>query len=359
MSSKKYPWLVLLILFAAIKVFSFFPDAVEKYYSGFFYPAVSSLQRIILGWIPFSAGDIFYALTALFLIVKVYRFFRIIFRKEADRYFWLNGLRQAAFFALSVYVLFNILWGLNYNRNGIAQQLQLQEEVYVKEDLLAVVDQLVARVNEYDTIGRINRRYLAVKRNLFSGAIEGYDTLSQNRKQFDYRYASVKPSLYSYLGNYLGFTGYYNPFSGEAQVNTTVPLFVQPFTACHEIGHQLGYAKESEANFAGFLSAKSSPDPAFRYSVYLEMYLYSRRYVYNLDSNLLKKYDAQLGSVVKGDYRELRAFWKKYENPVEKLVDFVYGHYLRANQQPSGRLSYSEVTSWLIAYYKKYGKEAL
>ena len=28
-------------------------------------------------------------------------------------------------------------------------------------------------------------------------------------------------------------------------------------------------------------------------------------------------------------------------------------------QQPSGKLSYSEVISWLIAYYKKYGKEAI
>ena len=81
-----------------------------------------------------------------------------------------------------------------------------------------------------------------------------------------YFYPSVKFSFYGYLANYLGFSGYYNPFTGEAQVNTTVPRFVQPFTTCHEIGHQLGYAKEKEANFCGFLATKSSPDPAFRYS---------------------------------------------------------------------------------------------
>jgi hypothetical protein len=44
---------------------------------------------------------------------------------------------------------------------------------------------------------------------------------------------------------------------------------------------------------------------------------------------------------------------------MERLVDVVYGEYLRANQQPSGKLSYSEVISWLIAYYKKYGKDAI
>ena len=359
MSSKKYPWIVLLVLFAAIKIFSIFPGAVETYYSGMIYPVITAIQRILLGWLPFSVGDILYGLTGVWLLVKVYKFFTVIFKRQANRFFWLNSLRQAGFFILGVYVIFNILWGLNYNRRGIAEQLQLNEKVYNKEDLLAVVDELVARLNEFDTVGRINRKYLDIKPNLFGGAIESYDTLARYRDQFIYKHPSVKPSLYSYLGNYLGFTGYYNPFSGEAQVNTTVPLFVRPFTTCHEIGHQLGYAKESEANFAGFLSAKSSIDPAFKYSVYFEMYLYSRRYLYNLDTNLLKSYDRRLGAIVKTDYRELRAFWKKYENPIERVVDVLYGTYLRANQQPSGKLSYSEVISWLIAYYKKYGREAI
>jgi hypothetical protein len=255
--------------------------------------------------------------------------------------------------------LFNLLWGLNYNRVGIADQLQLKVEMDNQDELLAVVDQLVYRINELDTTGRINRKYLMKKRNLFEGAVESYDSLAAREPIFAYQHASVKPSIYSYLGNYLGFTGYYNPFSGEAQVNTTTPAFVLPFTTCHEIGHQLGYAKESEASFSGFLAARSSPDHAFKYSVYFDMYLYARRYVYSIDSNLLKRYDSSLSPVVKQDYHELRQFWKEHENPVEKLVDVVYGHYLRANQQPSGKRSYSEVISWLIAYYKKYGKDAI
>jgi hypothetical protein len=359
MSSKKVPWIVLIVLVACIKVFSFFPGAVEQYYSNLFYPFISQTQRYIFGWLPFSIGDIFYGLVFIRGVQYLYRFSRRIVRRNTGREFWLTSLRKLLFFVTIVYVVFNITWGLNYNRVGIAEQLGLQEDLYQKEELLAVVDQLVGRIKTVDEAGKLNRSQLKERRNLFVGAVNAYDSLASSRKQFVYKYPSVKPSLYSYLGNYLGFTGYYNPFSGEAQVNTTVPVFIRPFTTCHEIGHQLGYAKESEANFAGFLSAKSSPDMAFRYSVYFDMYLYSRRYIYNLDSNLLRRYDSSLSIVVKNDYRELRAFWKKYENPVEKIVDLVYGEYLRANQQPSGKLSYSEVISWLIAYYRKYGKDAI
>ena len=54
------------------------------------------------------------------------------------------------------------------------------------------------------------------------------------------------------------FLGYYNPFTGEAQVNTNVPAFVIPFTTCHEMAHQIGYASESEASFVGFLVIRNS-----------------------------------------------------------------------------------------------------
>jgi hypothetical protein len=120
------------------------------------------------------------------------------------------------------------------------------------------------------------------------------------------------------------------------------------------VGHQLGYAKENEANFAGFLSGRSSADAAFRYSVYFDMYGYARRYLYAEDSVLLKHTDSTLKEGVKQDFRELRKFILKHENPVEIVIDKLYSQYLRANEQPAGRVTYNEVIIYLIAYYKKY-----
>jgi len=356
MYNRKYFWLILSALLAILlKIFSLFPEAVEYYYSDRMYPVISKTQRILTGWVPFSIGDIFYGLIIIYLISTTGRFFKRITRKQADKkYFYLVG-RKILTVAFMVYFLFNILWGLNYNRVGIAKQLQLTRGEVQISDLTNVMQQIVYRLNMLDSVSRQQRSLLINKKNLFKGSILSYYQLAQQNELFKYSYVSVKPSLYSYLGNYLGFTGYYNPFSGEAQVNTTVPVYIQPFTTCHEVGHQLGYAKESEANFAGYLSASASVNPAFRYSAYFDLYLYGRRYVYLLDSLKGKQLDSQLNPGVKKDIRELREFVTRHANPMEKIIDQLYGQFLKANEQPSGRVSYSEVIVWVIAYYKKYG----
>ncbi|WP_315816265.1 DUF3810 domain-containing protein [Paraflavitalea speifideaquila] len=301
----------------------------------------------------------FYGVAIIFLLYKLVDLIKRLFRKQTNRAYWLGGGRLFLVIFLWVYVSFNALWGLNYNRHGIAAELGLEVEKYTKEDLLSVMHTITDRLYTLDSTGRVHRASLLRKRTLFKGAVAAYDSLSLHQSGLGYSFRSVKPSLYSYLGNYLGFSGYYNPFSGEAQVNTTMPVFVLPFTTCHEIGHQLGYAKENEANFAGYLASKSSADAAFRYSVYFDLYSYSWYYLYRQDSVLAKRFTTQLPPGVKKDYAELKEFLLRHRNPVEAVIDKLYGQYLKANQQPSGKLSYNEVIAWLIAYYKKYGAEAI
>jgi len=292
--ARRYRWIVLLAAAAAaIKLFSLFPQAVERYYSNGMYPWLSAFQRLLFGWLPLSVGDLLYAAAGCWLIVQLVLLIRKVRRRQAGRaYFW-GVLCRFATGLLVVYVSFNLLWGLNYNRVGISAQLGLSDYDYSDSDLLAVTRLLADKINALQPASEHSRPQLGRKSTLFKGAVQAYRKIN-GTTPLHYSFPSVKPSLYSYLGNYLGFTGYYNPFSGEAQVNTTVPLFVQPFTTCHEIGHQLGYAKESEANFAGYLSASASADTSFLYSVYFDLYLYSARYLYYSDSVALKEIRQQL-----------------------------------------------------------------
>lgn len=259
-------------------------------------------------------------------------------------------------FLAIVYIIFNVFWGINYNRLGIEHQLGLEVKEYGKDELNELTGILLHKVNAWQDSAVNFKKSIPQKKALFSSAIDAYNIAEKKYAFMQYAHPSVKPSLFSYAGNYLGFTGYYNPFSGEAQVNTIVPAFLQPYTTCHEIAHQLGYAKEMEANFVGYLAAKESSNPHFRYSVYLDLYTYAYRNLYYLDSTVAKQYKDSLSAGVKADIKEWRAFNLRHKNPIEPIIRAGYGLFLKSNEQPQGILAYDEVSGFLIAYLKKFGE---
>jgi hypothetical protein len=281
---------------------------------------------------------------------------KILFKKQATLQGFAAGTGKGLRILLITYILFNSFWGINYNRLGIASQLQLKMEKYNREDLKMINALLVEKVNASKQ-ALINQNFTyPTKQQLFLKVEDAYVQAEKVYPFLKYKPVSLKPSMWSWVGNYMGFTGYYNPFTGEAQVNTLVPKFLQPFTSCHEVAHQLGYAKEMEANFVGFLSATSSKDTLLHYSVYLDLFMYSNRNLFATDSAAANEYRKQLSPAVINDLKEWRTFNIKHKNPIEPVFRWVYGKYLQGNQQPQGVLSYDEVTGFIIAYYKKYGK---
>ena len=106
--------------------FPWYPRVGGKILYQWLYPFISKVQRFLFGWIPFSIGDLFYGFILVVFIVKLVRMFKAIFQKKINRFvFCGRAFKQIIFFFLFVYVFFNLLWGLNYNRNGIARQLGL------------------------------------------------------------------------------------------------------------------------------------------------------------------------------------------------------------------------------------------
>jgi len=192
-------------------------------------------------------------------------------------------------------------------------------------------------------------------KTIFNEAINLYDSAKKVYPYLTYHHPDVKKMLSGTVGNYSGFLGYYNPFTGEAQVNTTAPVFTIPFTACHEIGHQLGFASESEASFAGYLVIRSNNSPVFKYSVYFDLFGFANGELYIRDSIAAKQNVKLLDTLVRKDYAAYRQYLRAYKNPLEPLLTKLYDNYLKAHNQTKGIESYDEVVAWVIAYYKKYG----
>jgi len=348
--------LVLVVIAVVIHIYSNDSTRVENQYSTHIYPVLSSILRYAFGWLPFSIGDIIYGAAILWLIAKLVKGTRRIFKAQVTFRGFAGSVGKGLRILLIVYIIFNLFWGINYDRVGIAGQLQLKTEKYKPEDLVMINGLLVEKVNaSKQALVDQNFQYPS-KRQLFLKVRGAYKEAEKIYPFLKYHPVSLKPSVWSWVGNYMGFTGYYNPFTGEAQVNTLVPKFLQPFTTCHEVAHQLGYAKEMEANFVGYLSATASKDTLLLYSVYLDMFMYSNRNLFATDSVAAKSFREKLTPAVTDDLKEWRKFSKDHRSPIEPIFRWVYGKYLQGNQQPQGVLSYDEVTGFIIAYYKKYGK---
>lgn len=219
-----------------------------------------------------------------------------------------------------------------------------------KKELEKMVDICIERTNTYVAAGFRSNDIDTLKKI----SAESYKNLAVTDVSYQLKYTSLKSSLFGKLGNYLGYSGYYNPFTAEAQVNMHVPSFLLPYTTCHEMAHQLGFAKEDEANFIGFLAARKG-DSSCRYSVYFSSFLYINRALFRLDSNLAKVKIKKLAPAVQKDLHQYMNYIHQYHTPVETLVDYLYDHYLKLNEQPMGTVTYSNVVIWMAAYFRKFG----
>lgn len=355
-NSTNVSWAILLTMVIAIKVWSIHPGWVEDYYSTGVYPYIATATRWLTGWLPFSLGDIGYGAAGCWLLYHLVKLFKKIWRKELTKKLMFNYIKSAVKVLCTIYIGFNLLWGLNYNRLGIAHQLNLSVVKYSTEDLKLLTISLLDSLNTTRlTLGDSNYQYPTYP-SIFNSAFQSYQSIKIDYPFLNIGNQSIKKSLYGRLGNWVGYLGYYNPFSGESQVNLAGPKMLVPFVTCHEIAHQLGYASESEANFTGFLAASDSKDPLLRYSCYFDMFHYANRELFMRDSIAAKNNYKSLNLLVKNDFKDLKHYLNKHKNPVEPIIKLFYDQYLKANQQSNGVDSYNEVTGWLIAYNKKYGK---
>lgn len=355
MNRKYYLYVItpLLVLSVALHFFCSVPHRVERIYSGRVYPIISRLLRSVFSFSPISVGDLLYGALVLLLMIGLFQFLKKLFSGRLNRRYWVVRFKWLLPGLLSVYLLFNGLWGVNYNRTGVAVQLALDTARISKEELVFLDSILLEKVKA--TVSRSDFSAAWKAEVIFAEATAAYRLAASRYSFLENDSPLVRSSLWGWLGDYAGFMGYYNPFTGEAQVNTRIPRFLIPYTTCHEIAHQLGYAKENEANFAGYLAASSSRDIRFRYSAYLDLFLYANADLFKNDSVLAKKRAALLPDQAKQDIAEWRRYAVRQHNVLADVVDRVYALYLRRNRQPSGLKTYSEVTRLLIGYYRKTG----
>lgn len=329
-----------------------YPQFVETYYSKGLYPVLARGLRLVWGWVPFSVGDVLYLVLGILAVRYVY-----LHRKAIVKHPLRFGKNILAVLSIA-YFVFHILWGMNYYRQPITLALGIKKEYTLKE-LTTFTKYLVQQANAYqlhltgDRAVPVHIPY--TQKEIFNKTKAGYAALQKNHPAFAYKTPSLKPSLFSTPLTYMGYGGYLNPFSNEAQVNAQLPLLRLPTVSGHEIGHQLGYAAEDATNFIGFWVTLYAKDPYFTYSAYLNAMRYSLSSLAVKDKKEYQNITALLHPGVKQNIEQINAFWQKHQNPLEPFFKSIFNAFLKVNNQQQGLKSYRAVVGLLLNYHNKKG----
>lgn len=334
-----------------VKWLGSYPELVEKYYSEGIYPVISQFLRLLTGWIPFSIGDIIYTLFAILAIRHLYLSWKKIRQKP------LLLLQDIGVVISITYFIFHLYWGMNYYRLPINEKLNFEVE-YTTEELLTFTQKMVNMTNglqeeiSKDSITPVKIPYTTWE--VYRKTLESYRRASKVFPFLEYKRPSLKSSLYSLPLTYMGYGGYLNPFTNEAQVNNVVPVLRLPSISGHEVGHQLGYSSESSTNFIGLLVTSANKDVYFRYGAQSHGLAYCLSDLRNRDPKAYQLMLSKINHGVKKNYEELNLFWQRYENPTEPIFKSIFNAFLKANNQKQGIKSYNAVVGLMIGYDRKF-----
>ena len=309
---------------------------VEFYNNNYLY--ISSLRNRFFSLITFSVGDILYFLFTIILLNYLYK--NRLYYFNFKTHFFLDIIILVSF----INIFFQISWGLNYLSKPLEKKLNINT-FYSLEDLEKTISYLINKTN-----------YLHQKLSKSDTSAVNFPF---NKKEAililkEEKIGITKNSLWSNTISYLGYSGYINPFTNEAQVNKRIPMINYLTTIAHEQSHQRGIARENESNFMAFITTTSNSNEYVQYAGYCFALRYCLSDLFKKKPNNAKILYEDISQGVIKNFNESDQFWIKYQNPIEPIFKKIYDRFLKINNQKSGIKSYSEMVSLLVFDLKKH-----
>ncbi|MFI3207361.1 MAG: DUF3810 domain-containing protein [Clostridia bacterium] len=329
---------------------SSFPDFTESFISLGFYKIYSQVISFIFGLFPFSVAEFSLVFGVLAIVgLLIYSAYKSIRYKQAKSI--LSYVKNLAVTASVVYFVFVISCGLNYNRYNFEYYYGTEKETYTAEQLAELCVYLVTTGGEIgETLTEEDYNFSAYE--LSDMSFESFSSFKEQYSVFDATYSKPKPIILSALMSNTEITGFFYPFTIEANVNVDIPSYQIPFTMMHEEAHQYGFMREDEANFISWLAGKNSDYNFVRYSVYMQASVYAMNSLYEVDQDAFNEIYSLYTDKQMADKIESSEYWEQFRDTVvSDTFNQINDNYLKANGQEDGVISYSKVTELLLMDY--------
>ena len=342
---------------AVIALFLFYGWAISSRETA---NAVSAATQIIKDgyarfWylFPFSVVEWFYVAFILVVIAWVAVVIHRLRTRPERGHTAYGGLLGLACLCFTVWGITCVLWGVNYYADGFQEKSGIYAQPVTVEELERVATYFAENVGELaDQVERDENGVFAVDRDdIFAESTAVYENISQEFPFLAREDRVPKKMFFSRLFSAMNFTGFYFPFTGEANVNVHAPGCMVPATIAHELAHQRGIASEQECNFLAIAASTASDSPVYQYSGYLMGYIHLGNALYRADRDRWEQVYALLPEEVVADLRYHSAYWDQFEGLTAQVSQQIYDTTLRSYGEERGIQSYGTVVDLLVAYY--------
>ena len=330
------------------------PAFVETFYSRGVFLGVRWFFDTLLTWIPFPLMYLFWPV----LLAVLGR--RMMKRRVGDRRLvekvWQWTLSLAAFLG-GVIGLFFWVWGFNYNRLPIEEQLGLSPAALSLEELKRELD--------------VETEQIIDLRAKIPGAAESAITRRLLPKDYE---SSIREELEDWLtsngyptvgrvrgrelypkGIFLRFSssGLYFPFTAEGHVDAGVHPLQKPAIIAHELSHGYGFGDEGTCSFTGYLACRASPDPFIAYCGHLNYWRTVASNYLRYKPEAYRAFRATLPIGIQNDLNAINENLDDYPDIMPKFRYYAYDSYLKAQGIDEGMKNYNRVVMLVHAWRNK------
>lgn len=347
-------WVMLAVLTGLFYLLRPYQDAADWVVNHISAPIRESLGRVTSVF-PFSLAEFFYVLVVILFLWLLLRLIREVIKNPGwKKKVQVSMMRIAAMTLIPamIWTGYNWLWAIGYYGNSFGEKSGLVSTGVTVEELTKVTQYFAEQAGDYSQrVARDEEGHFA-ESGFFQDTQGLYEAMEEEFPLLKQKMLRPKPMLFSKFMSLIGFTGFYFPFTGEANVNVDFPPALQPETIAHEMAHQRRVNSEAEANFVGITACVTSGRTVYAYSGYLSGLTHLGNALSGVDREAWLAIRETLPEEVLQDWRDNSAYWAKFESPVETAATTVYDSYLKHNQQEAGIQSYGQCVDLLVEYFK-------
>ncbi len=363
-------------LFAALLVvlrYGLSAEILEQVYSRGLFLKIRKLLDAVFAWWPFPASAFVFTVALVFWIRSIYKWTKYVNMEDSSSNpkFEIRNPSSSnvhlskAFIKASAFVLaltrgasmvviaFLLLWGFNYGRVALPDQLGLDPEPLTTSELweeLRLTTKFVSILRtQLPLSNQSDYKSLPLNQNT-QARIRA--TVTKHLKHIGYPTDGLVRIRMVWPGTLLRFntSGIYFPLTGEGHVDAGLHSLQVPYVMAHEMVHGYGITDEGSCNFIAWLACTRADNIYIRYSGHLMYFRYLGSAVRRRDPEGYAAFRQNLPPGVLADLNSINANNDKFDEIVPELRDVVYDNYLKSQGISDGMASYSRVIDLVAAW---------